>query len=91
MTDEIGELRETVETLQERVEVLEDEIGVGGKETATNTQYDRYDQYVLETCDDVVKKHPRQVMKLYAEAGVRDTNKQKQRTKRLKRLESGKE
>ena len=91
MTDEIDDLRETVETLQERVSELEGRIGGGAKETSTNTQYDRYDQYVLETCDGVVGKHPRRVMSLYAEAGIHDKNKQKQRTKRLKRLESGKE
>ena len=91
MTDEIDELRQTVERLTERVESLEDEIHSGTNETATNTQYDRYDQFVLDRCDDVVAKHPRHVMKLYGEAGIHNEKKQKQRTKRLKRLEGGSE
>jgi polyhydroxyalkanoate synthesis regulator phasin len=87
MTDEIDDLRETVESLRERIEDLEDRIDTGENETAGNTQYDQYDRYVLDRCEDVVEKNPRSVMRLYDEAGVHDKKKQKQRTKRLKRLE----
>jgi len=90
MTEGIEELRKEVESLRERVEELEDRMHMDQEQTASHGEYDRYDRYVLDRADGIVENHPRKVMRLYAEAGVRDKSKQKRRTKRLKRLEEEK-
>lgn len=85
--DDIDELRETVQSLRERVSELEGRIGRDSSADGESDVYDRYDRHVLQRAEDVSEMHPRAVMKLYAEAGVHDQQKQKRRTKRLKRIE----
>lgn len=86
MNDELDELRETVAQLEDRIETLEGRIDANAKTSGASGKFDRYDQYVLDHVDDVVKADPRHVMKVYGDAGVVNKKKQKKRTKRLRRI-----
>jgi len=83
MTDE---LRQRIAELEQRVSELESESNPRANSGAENDLLDRYDSYVVEGVESVEKAHPRQIMKLYGEAGVVDTGKQKKRAKRLKKV-----
>lgn len=88
MTDEIDDLRETVQELRERVSELEQRLDSGGGETATSGPLDRYDQDAKKILDQPVSESgPRQIMQAYEMAGIVDKQKQKRRTKRLRKLE----
>lgn len=86
MTEHDTEILERLAELEQRVSELEDKGYSGGKSGSENDLLDRYDTYVVENTESVEKAHPRKLMKLYAEAGVVNKNKQKQRSKRLKKV-----
>ena len=87
---ELNDLRETVQQLRERVAELERRVGSGDEKTSRGSEYDHYDEYVLERCDDPVNTHPRRLMELYEGAGIIQRETKKRRAKRLKRLEGEK-
>jgi len=86
MTDKI---RAKIDELEGRIETLEDQLDESASDAVENDLLDQYDTYVI--AETIESAHPRYLMKLYEESGVRDETKQKRRTKRLKRLaEEGK-
>lgn len=88
--NELDKLRETVQQLRERVEELERRVDSGDGKTSRGSEYDHYDEYVLERCDDPATTHPRRLMQLYEGAGIVQKETKKRRAKRLKRLEGEK-
>lgn len=81
MPDDIEELRERVESLENRLAALE----TLKRSTAAPGGIDQYDGYVLSKIEELGHEpSPRHVVRLYQEAGVRDKSKIKQRHKFLK-------
>lgn len=84
LRDEVARLRERVTTLEDRIDAIDDELEES-EAGAPDGTLDRYDGYVLDQLEAMDEQpHPRQIVKLYNEAGVRNTQKIKERHRLLK-------